>query len=81
MATTEPVYGIIKLKAEATNSYPSENYDWGQSGLYKQILKKYNSDVELVQKARSKPSRDRNDIMNDSGYRAAMGIMLIGNGD
>ena len=32
--TLEPVYGIVKRYWEGTDSYPSENYDWRQSGLY-----------------------------------------------
>ena len=47
----EPVYGIIRMKAEAHESYPSENYDWRQSGLYKLILKKYIVEKEKTKKA------------------------------
>ena len=42
----DSVYGIIRMRAEANESYPSENYDWRQSGLYKFILKKYITEKE-----------------------------------
>jgi hypothetical protein len=35
LAEVESFFGIIKMKAEANDSYPSENYDWSKSGLYK----------------------------------------------
>ena len=40
----EAAYGIIKRHMEGNESYPSENYDWRHSGLYKQCLKRYQSE-------------------------------------
>lgn len=46
--TLEPEYGVIKLKAEANESYPSDNCDWAKSGLYTQILGKYKAEKERI---------------------------------
>ncbi|TNV87478.1 hypothetical protein FGO68_gene6489 [Halteria grandinella] len=87
-STLEPVYGVVKRHLEGTESYPSENYDWRQSGLYQQCLKHYLKDKETVERAealardpKNKNKYPDNDFMNDAGYRAAMGIVFTGAGD
>lgn len=48
--TVEPASGIVKMKAEAIESYPSDNYDWSKSGIFRQIVAKYESDKERLAK-------------------------------
>lgn len=77
--SVEPVYGVVKRFLEGTEAYPSENYDWRQSGLYKQCLKQYLQDKEAMENPPKKEAKHYdNDFMNDRAYRAAMAITFQG---
>ena len=87
----EPFYAQVRLKIEANDSFPKENYDWRQSGLYSQIYEKYQNDKERVIKQAEKrlkemslpeEERKKKEMMRDPGYRKAFGvIMQAGGGD
>jgi 23S rRNA maturation mini-RNase III len=82
--SVEPFFDIVKMKAEEADAYPSENYDWERSGLYKQILERYNKNKEAVAERIKNPrsSKRKNnggveEYMDDPGYRAALNIILL----
>jgi hypothetical protein len=91
MAISEPFCGIIRLRAEATDSFPKENLDWRESSLYSQIYSKYQDDKDRVLreaerrlKESSLPEEERKrlQLMRDPGYRKAMGVVINpGGGD
>ena len=37
MGAPEPFLGHIRMTASCSETYPSENYDWFKSGLYRLI--------------------------------------------
>jgi hypothetical protein len=85
----DPFYAQIRLKAESSENFPKENYDWRQSGLYEQIYKKYQDDkgrvireAERRLKESSMPEEERKkrEMMRDPGYRKAFGVVMIAGG-
>ena len=89
MISGDPLYAQIRLKAESSETFPKENYDWRQSGLYDQIYKKYQDDKDRVireaerrLKESSMPEEERKkrDLMRDPGYRKAFGVLMIAGG-
>jgi hypothetical protein len=91
MMSGDPFYAQIRLKAESSENFPKENYDWRQSGLYEQIYKKYQDDKDRVireaerrLKESSMPEEERKkrELMRDPGYRKAFGVVMnAGGGD